>query len=137
MGFIYLGKESVAIPVPSFKQLDLIAGRLGPWVAVGQGSVNSKSHNAERQEYYSTETAKDWVFTETNARYTSSDIVINLAQSHDREIESWEVVVQEELALHQVEREVMECPSQDHGTDFVIEALEDDVVVVLEASLPA
>lgn len=46
-------------------------------------------------------------------------------------------MVQEELALHQVEWEVMECPSKNHSTDLVIETLEDRVVIILEASLPS
>jgi hypothetical protein len=45
--------------------------------------------------------------------------------------------VKEELTLHQVEWEVMECPSKNHSTNLIIEALEDWVIVVLEASLPS
>ena len=46
-------------------------------------------------------------------------------------------MVQEQLALHQVEWEVVECPSQHRSANFVVKALEDRVVVVFESSLPS
>ena len=46
-------------------------------------------------------------------------------------------MVQEQLACHEVEWEVMKSPSQDGHTDFVVEALEGDIVVVTETTLPS
>lgn len=46
-------------------------------------------------------------------------------------------MVQEELTLHQVEGEVVQSPSQDRGSDLVVESLEYDVVVVFVVALPA
>jgi hypothetical protein len=137
MGLVYLGKESVTIPVPCFEQFGLLASRLSPWVAISQGGVNSKCHNGKCQKYNSPKTAKDRVLTETDARHTSCDIVVYLTQCHDREVKCWEIVMQEELALHQVEWEVMESPCQDHSTNFVVEALENWIVVILVSTLPA
>jgi hypothetical protein len=46
-------------------------------------------------------------------------------------------VVQEQLTRHQVEGEVVESPAKDAHTDLVIEALEGDIVVIAEATLPS
>jgi hypothetical protein len=66
-----------------------------------------------------------------------ADEVENLAKRKDSEVESREVVMQEKLAGHQVEGEVVECPSKDAHTDFVVETLEGNVAVVTVATLPS
>ena len=95
MRLVYLGKESIAIPVPCFEQFGLLASSLSPWVTVGQGRVNGKSHNGKCQKDNSPKTAEDRILTETNARYTSCDIVVYLTKCHDREVKRWEIVMQE------------------------------------------
>ena len=45
--------------------------------------------------------------------------------------------MQEQLTRHQVEREVMEGPSENTHADLVVETLECDVAVVAVAALPA
>lgn len=137
LGFVYLSKESVAIPIPGIEKLDLFASRLGPRVAIRKRRIHSESDNAERQEDNCTKLANEWAFAETNARNTSRNVVVSLAKCDYSKVESWEVMVQEELALHQVEWEIVKGPSQDRSTDFVVETLEDCIIVVLEPSLPA
>lgn len=44
--------------------------------------------------------------------------------------------MQEELTRHQIEWEVMECPSENGLAQFIIEALEIDVFVIAAAALP-
>jgi hypothetical protein len=46
-------------------------------------------------------------------------------------------VVQEQLTRHQVEGKVVESPAKNAHTDFIIEALEGDIVVIAEATLPS
>ena len=64
-------------------------------------------------------------------------MVVGLTESQDGEEESREVVVQEELALHQEEWEVVEGPSENKSADLVVETLEWHVVEVLVAALPS
>lgn len=111
VGFIYLGKESVAIPIPGIEKLNLFASGLGPWIAIGKWGVESKSDHAERQEDDGTKLTNKWAFAEANARNPGGNIVVELAKCDDGKVESWEVMMQEQLALHQKEWEVMECPS--------------------------
>ena len=111
VGFIYLGEESVTIPIPAIEKLDLFASGLRPCITIGKRGVESKSDNAKRQEDDRSEFANEWAFSESNPRDTGRDIVVNLAKCDDSKVQSWEVVVQEKLALHQVEWEVMERPS--------------------------
>lgn len=83
MGFVYLGKESIAIPVPCLQQFDFLAGSLSPGVAIGQRRIETESNNAEGQEDNGTEAPDQRSFTETDARNTSSNIVVNLAKGDD------------------------------------------------------
>ena len=136
LGFIYLSKESVAIPIPGIEELDLFASGLGPRVAVCERRVKSESDNAERQEDDRTKFADKRTFAETNARNTSRNVVVDLAERDDSKVESWEVVMQEKLALHQVEWEIVKCPSKDGSANLVVETLEDCIVVVPKSSLP-
>lgn len=64
-------------------------------------------------------------------------MVVSLTERQDGEEESWEVVVQEELALHQEEWEIVKCPSENESADLVVETLEWHVVEVLVAALPS
>lgn len=41
------------------------------------------------------------------------------------------------MTLEKVEREIVESPCQNHCANFVVETLENNVVVILEASLPS
>ena len=46
-------------------------------------------------------------------------------------------MVQEQLTCHQEEGEVVESPAKEAHTNFVVEALESDVVVITVAALPS
>jgi len=46
-------------------------------------------------------------------------------------------VVEEELAGHEEEGEVVECPAENEGADFIVESLERNVLVVSTTSLPS
>lgn len=44
---IYLGVESVTVPVPALEELDLIASGLGPWITISQWGVNCERDDAK------------------------------------------------------------------------------------------
>jgi len=50
----YAVVEGVAVPIPSFQQLDLVTFVLSPGVTVRERSVEGKDDNAQRQEDNST-----------------------------------------------------------------------------------
>lgn len=129
--------ECVAIPIPSLEKLDFVASCLSPLVAVCKRRVKTKDNHAECQKDNCPETTNERILAETNTWDTSSDIIVSLAKGDNRKVKSWEVVVQKQLTLHQVEWKVVESPSENHSTDFVIKTLKDSVAVVVEAALPS
>lgn len=136
-GFTYILQKVIAVPIPSAKELDLLARCLGPWVAISERGVKAKCHDAESQEDDGAGGAYPLAGLETKAWNTRGDKVICLAEGQDGEVERWKVVVQEELALHQEEREVVEGPAEDEGADLVVETLKWDRVEILVAALPS
>ena len=136
-GRYYLGVEIVAVPIPSLEELHLVTGRLGPGIAIRKRSVETERDNAESQKANGSDTTDEGTFTDANARNTSSDIIVYLAESNNGKVESREVVVQEKLTLHEVEWEVVECPPKHRGPNLVVKSLENRVVIVLESPLPS
>ena len=133
----YVVVESVAVPVPSLKQLGLAAVCLGPGIAVSDRRVHVEDADGKSQEDDCTSLSDDRVLAETKTANTSGDEIICLAKSDDGEVECWEVVVQEELSLHEEEGQPVERPTKDASANLVIEALERNVVVVLVTTLPS
>jgi len=133
----YAVVEIVAVPVPSLQEFDLVALILGPGVAIRQWSVKGEYDDTQSQEDNSTCLSDDRLVANTKGANAGSQKVVDLAKCDDGEVESWEVVVQEELSLHEEEREIVERPSKYSRTDLVVEAPEGDVVVVTAGSLPS
>lgn len=133
----YAVVEGVAVPIPCLEKLGSAAVCLGPGVAICHGGVKSENSNAECQENDCTGLSDNGTLTQAESTETSSDKVVDLAHGDDGEVESWEVVVQEKLSLHQEEGEVVEGPPENVGADLVVETLEGDVAVILESALPS
>ena len=52
---------------------------------------------------------------------TRGDVVEHGAEAEDGKVERREIVVQEQLALHEEEGEIVQCPSdEERGADFVV-----------------
>ena len=135
-GWKYLSKEGVTIPVPSVKELHLLACRLCPWITICERRIKSKRNDAKSQKNDCSQTANQRIFTKANAGDTSCNVIIGLTKSDNGKVESREIMMQEQLALHQVEGKVVECPTKYRGTYFVVESFEYRIVVILESSLP-
>jgi hypothetical protein len=135
--YAYSVVEVVAVPVPSIEELDLLALVLGPLVTIAERRVQAENNNASREEHNDTSTADDRVLLDAEASDTGGGEVPNLAERDDGEEESREVVVQEQLALHEEEGEVVECPTKHGNANLVVEALENGVTVVVAAALPS
>lgn len=75
--------------------------------------------------------------TQTKSRNAGSDEVVSLGKSDNGEVKGGEVVVQEELSLHEEERKPVKSPAENTGANFVVEALEGHVVVVSVSTLPS
>ena len=129
--------ERVAVPVPSAEEFNLVTSSLSPWVTISEWRVQAKCDNAQAKEEHGTYTAKDRVLPQANTWNTSNDIVVNLTSCNDSKVESWEVVVEEQLTLHEIERKVVECPSENHSTNLIVKSFENGVTVVLETTLPS
>ncbi len=133
----YILQEVIAIPIPRLKQLDLLARGLAPRVRIRQWRVQCKSRNGEAKEHNGASGANPLPVLKANTWDAGSEKVVELAQSQDGEVQGWEVVVQEQLALHQEEGEVVECPPEDESSDLVAEAAEDGAFVIVVATLPS
>jgi hypothetical protein len=128
--------EVVAVPVPSVKELHLLALVLSPLVTVAERRIQAENDDAGCEEDYQAGSANDGVLLDAETSHTSGGEVPDLTKGDDREEKSREVVVQEKLTLHEEEGEVVESPAQDRHTDLVVETLEDGVAVVIAAALP-
>lgn len=128
--------EVVAVPVPSVEELHLLALILGPLVTVAERRIQAEDDDAGSEEDNETGPADDGVLLDAEAGHACGGKVPDLTESDDCEEKSWEVVVQEELTLHEEEGEVVESPAQDRHANLVVETLEDSVAVVVAATLP-
>lgn len=136
-GYTNLVVESVAVKVPGRKELNPLALGLGPLVTVGQRLEQNKSTNGEGKERDCGDAVHDRALAEAEDRESGRQVVKHLAESNDSKVQGWEVVVKEELTLHQEEGEVVQGPAQNRRADFVVEALEAGRRVVIAASLPS
>ena len=128
--------EIVAVKVPGVQHLDPLAGRLRPRVAVRQRGVQCKCADAEDQEDDGPNPAHAGPIPQAEHGRATGDEVVGLAKTQDGKVQSREVVVQEQLALHQEEGEVVACPAEHRGPDLVVEPLEDRAAIVLISPLP-
>ena len=137
-GYTYISRECIAIKIPSVKEFHTLTSLLSPWIAVCQRSIESESKDADSQESHdaSPSNRRGIPNSESASKSVGREIVY-LAQCNNGEIKSWEVVVEEKLTLHEIERKVMKGPAQDRSANFIVKALEVDAVVVIESSLPA
>lgn len=130
-------QKVIAVPIPSAEKLHLLARGLGPWVSVSERRVEAEGNDAESQEHNSTGGTNPLAGLETESGNAGGNKVVGLAEGEDGEVESWKVVVQEQLTLHQEEWKVVERPSQNKGTNLVVETLEWHAVEVLITTLPS
>lgn len=133
----YRVKEIVAVPIPSAKQLCRVALILSPCIAIGERRIDGENRNSNGKEADSCSLADSWVLPQTQSAEPVARKIIHLTERENGEIESGQVVMQEQLTRHQEEGEVMEGPSENAHTHFVIEALEGDIIVITEAALPS
>ena len=131
----YAIQECVAVEVPSGEKLDPLAFSLGPRVAVGQRREQPEDNHGQGKEQNGAESIENNVVLDKGN--PSGQKVEHLAEGNDGEVQGREVVMQEELTLHKIEGEVVEGPTEDGGSNLVIEALEDGVSVIIAAALPA
>lgn len=133
----YIAVEGVAVKVPGGEELDASAHVLGPGVSVGQGGVHGECGDAEGSKEGNECSADLRPTFQAKCGNAVERKVDNLAEGHDGKIECGQVVMQEQLASHQKEGKVVERPAQDRGAQLIVESLEDDIAVVVEAPLPA
>lgn len=129
--------EGTAIPIPRIKQLHLGARILGPCVTVRDRRVEAEDNNAEAKEQNRASLSDHWTIAQADGTNTSSDEVVDLTERNDGKVQGREVVVQEELSLHEEEGEIVEGPAEHGRANLIVEALELDVAVVSVASLPS
>lgn len=129
--------EELAVKVPSGEELETVALGLSPGAAVGKRRVQHEDNSGEGQESDSSDPVDDWALAHADAGNTGRGVVKDLAESDDSEVKRREVVVQEELTLHEEEGEVVKRPTENGHANLVIEALERVLGVVAAATLPA
>ena len=134
-------EESVAIPVPGLKRFHSRTLALRPLIAIRKWRIHQESRNTQNQKHRPQPPSKgrkilDTLDVSAKRAHASEDEIPDLHQRQDRKEEGGEIVVQEELALHEEEREIMERPAQHTDPDLVIEALESIVFVVSARALP-
>lgn len=129
--------ESVAVPVPSVKQLDTVAVILGPCTSICDWGVEAKDDDAQSKEDDGTSLANCRAVLETNDGNAVGEEIVDLAESDDAKVKGGEVVMQKELSLHEEERKVVECPAENGSANLIVETLKGNVLVVVAASLPA
>ena len=141
-GKTYAVKKSITIPIPRIQQFHPLTLFLRPHIPIRDRRIEAENHNTRRQKHRSRDHPQCRLVL--NPRHKSSEVgnsirdeVVHLAQSHDREEQGGEIMVEEELALHEEEREIMERPAKDRGADLVVETLEDVAgAVVITVPLP-
>ena len=132
----YVTVEGVAVEIPRSEQLHLVAGIPSPWVAIHKWGVESEHNNAKAQEDCHQSLADQRLRRKAQALDAVCEEVNFLAEDHNGEVKGGEIVVQEELARHEVEWEIVEEPAQNASANLVVKALERSVLVVTTASLP-
>jgi hypothetical protein len=84
--FTYVVQKSVAIPVPSLEQLDALALRLGPCIAIRKRREQSKDNEGKSQEHNDAESADHRFVLEAEQRKSVGNEVVDLAKCDDREV---------------------------------------------------
>lgn len=89
----YLCRENGAIKIPGIEDLDLITSTLSPAVPVRQWGVKGECNDADREENRYPAPANSWSIPEAKGRDAVCCEIVYLAQSYDRKIQGWEIVV--------------------------------------------
>jgi hypothetical protein len=116
-----------------------VVKRMVNWLVLvkGERRVEDEDRDGQRKEGHSSDTIRNAPLAGVQDWHACCGIVEELAQGDDGKVQSREVVVQEQLALHQVEGEVVQRPAEHRSTKLVIEALESSVRVIVAVALPA
>ena len=104
--------KSIAIKVPGAEELDALAISLSPRAAVCKRRIEGEDGSRENKERDSSNAVDDRCLTSANTRNAGSSVVKKLAKSDDCEVQRGEIVMKEELTLHQVEGKVVQSPAQ-------------------------
>lgn len=134
----YRFMERLAVKVPRRQELDALALGLGPWATICKRSEEHEGDGRESEEGHGSNLVGNGSLLRAEARESGRGVVEDLAQGDDGKVQSGEVMVEEELALHQVEGEVVQSPAKNGDANLIVKALEGDAVrVVVAAALPA
>ncbi|KAI9163621.1 LOW QUALITY PROTEIN: hypothetical protein HJFPF1_05242 [Paramyrothecium foliicola] len=134
----YAVVESVAVKVPGLEELHTLAFGLGPGAAVGKRSEQSKSSCRETEEGDSSDAVDCAALAAGHsAGDPGCEIVEELGERNDTKVQSGEVVMKEELALHQEEGKVVQSPAENRAANLIVEALHSSVGIIVAAALPA
>lgn len=109
----YISVECVTIKVPTIKELHALTSTLCPWISVGQGSIKRKSNDTSSQESHNSSPSNGRSIPDSER--TSHSIrckIVDLAHRDNGKVQGWEVMMEEELTLHEIEWEVVEGPAQ-------------------------
>jgi len=83
-----------------------------PGITVSKRSIELEDKDGQGQKGNCSGLADYRILLQTKTSETEGNKVKHLRKSHDGEIKSWEVMVKEELAGHEIEGKVMEGPSE-------------------------
>jgi len=89
----YVLVEGVAVKVPGGEELDALALRLGPLVAVGKRGEKGECGKRHSQEDNSAHAVENVALLRAHARDPGSDVVKQLAEGDDGKVERREIVV--------------------------------------------
>lgn len=129
--------ESVTGKVPRAHQANAFTGTHRPGVSVNKRGIDGEDCDAQNEEFRHDDAADHRFLPYDRQLDTVEDEIERLRQAHDGKVESRKIMVQEQLAGHQIEGEVVERPAEYCCAQFVVETFDIDVLVVVEAALPA
>ena len=129
--------KGIAVKVPCVEELDCFALILRPCITIRKGCVKSEHSDSERNKKNCRSTANLRMLFQTERGNPVRSKVEDLAHRNNGEVECWEIMMQEKLSCHEIERKVVQRPAQYGLANFVVKSLEGDIGIVVAASLPS
>jgi hypothetical protein len=110
----YVFVESVTVEIPRIEYLCLFTKRFSPF-----STVRKRLISCEYGDYNNDEKESDLRCSSGGnlESLTSGEEIPSLTEGKDTKVESWEVMMEEELTFHKEERKVMQCPSENSHTN--------------------
>lgn len=106
----YVIREGIAVEIPGAEKLDPLAFSLGPGVTVGQRREQPENDHRQGKEQNGSESIENNLVLDE--RDSGCQKVKDLAKGNNGEVQGREVMMQEELTLHEVKGEIVESPSK-------------------------